>query len=116
MAIYNELPVYKSAYDLLLELFAVAANLSKAYRYSLGERLQNEAVEVIVNIYKANSTADKIPFITKSREHTEIIRLFIRILHDTRQISLNRMVMLNKMIEDLSRQLVGWQKYCSNNG
>ena len=40
----------------------------------------------------------------------------IRILHDTKQISLKRMVLVNVMIEEISKQLVGWQKYCEKIG
>lgn len=41
------------------------------------------------------------------------IRLMIRILYDTKQISLKRMIFINKIIEEISKQLAGWQKYCT---
>lgn len=111
MALYFDLPIYKKTYDLLLVLLDLSSNLSKTYKYTLGERVQLEAIEVIVNIYKANASIEKLQFISKSREHIEIIRLMIRILHDTKQISLKCMVGINKIIEEISKQLVGWQKY-----
>jgi hypothetical protein len=49
MALYFDLPVYKKTYDLLLNLLDLSSNLSKAYKYTLGERIQLEAIEVIVN-------------------------------------------------------------------
>lgn len=116
MALYFDLPVYKKTYDLLLDLLDLSSNLSKVDTrrpvYLLGERIQLEAIEVIVNIYKANASIEKLQFISKSREHIELIRLMIRILYDTKQISLKRMVFINKLIEEISKQLVGWQKYC----
>lgn len=114
MAIYFDLPVYKKTYDLLLDLFDLSSNLSKTHKYTLGERIKLEAIEVIVNIYKANASIEKLQFIAKSREHIEIIRLLIRVLHDTKQISLKRMVAINKIIEEISKQLVGWQKHSAN--
>ncbi len=114
MAIYYDLPVYKKTYDLILELFNLSSNLPKAYKYTLGERIQLDAIEVIVNIYKANASIEKLEYISKSREHIEIIRLMIRILYDTKQINLKRMIVINKKIEEISKQLVGWQKYCTN--
>jgi len=115
MALYIELPIFKKSYDLLLELFDLVENLSKTYKYSLGQRIQTEATEIIINIYKANSSIEKIPFISKAREQIEIIRLLIRVLHDTRQINLKRMVLINSMIEEISKQLTGWQKYSEKN-
>jgi len=114
MAIYYDLPVYKKTYDLILELFNLLSNLPKAYKYTLGERIQLDAIEVIINIYKANASIEKLEYISKSREHIEIIRLMIRILYDTKQINLKRMIVINKKIEEISKQLVGWQKYCTN--
>lgn len=114
MAIYVDLPVYKKTYDLLLGLFDLSSNLPKAHKYTLGERIQMEAIEVIVNVYKANASIEKVQFISKSREHIEIIRLLIRILYDTKQISLKRMVAINKMIEEISKQLAGWQKHSAS--
>ena len=111
MALYIELPVFKKSYDLVIELFDLYTNLPKSFKYTLGQRIQLESIELIVNIYKANAHSEKVPFILKIREHIEIIRLLIRILHDTKQISLKRMVLVNVMIEEISKQLAGWQKY-----
>ncbi len=116
MALYIELPVFKKSYDLVIELFDLYTNLPKSFKYTLGQRIQLESIEMIVNIYKANANAEKVPFILKIREHIEIIRLLIRILHDTKQINLKRMVLVNVMIEEISKQLVGWQKYCEKIG
>ncbi len=56
MAAYNELPVYKAAYDLLLEIFKFSATLKRVYKFSLDEKLNNEVTDLLTNIYKANST------------------------------------------------------------
>jgi len=48
-----------------------------------------------------------------AREHIEVIRLLIRLMKDLRQISLKRFVQVNKQVENVSKQLTGWQKYFS---
>lgn len=116
MALYIELPVFKKSYDLVIELFDLYTNLPKSFKYTLGQRIQLESIEMIVNIYKANSNTEKATWILKIREHVEIIRFLIRVLHDTKQISLKRMVLVNVMIEEISKQLVGWQKYSEKVG
>ena len=40
----------------------------------------------------------------------EVIRLFIRLLKDLQQISLKKFVFINKQVENVSKQLTGWQK------
>ena len=58
MATYDELPVYKATYDLLLEMFRFMKNFSKEYKYTVGESLKKETIELITLIYRANSSGD----------------------------------------------------------
>jgi hypothetical protein len=39
MAYYDELPVYKATYDLLLEMFRFVKDFAKEYKYTVGESL-----------------------------------------------------------------------------
>jgi hypothetical protein len=59
MSIYNELPVYKATYDLLLEMFKFTKELGKEYKYTVGESLKKETIELITLIYRANSSPAK---------------------------------------------------------
>jgi len=55
MAISSSLKVYKDSYDLLLFLYQISVNFNKDFKYSLGEKIKNETIEILINIYKANS-------------------------------------------------------------
>jgi hypothetical protein len=48
MSTYNELPVYKATYDLLLGMFRFIKDFSKEYKYTIGESLKNETIELNV--------------------------------------------------------------------
>jgi hypothetical protein len=54
MATYDNLPVYKASYDLLLALFQVTKNFSREYKYTVGQELKQEAVKMIIMIFHAN--------------------------------------------------------------
>ena len=47
MATYNDLPVYKATYDLLLEMFQFTRDFGKEYKYTVGESLKKETIELI---------------------------------------------------------------------
>ena len=47
MSKYDDLPVYKASYDLLLEIFRVTKNFKKEYKYTIGESLKKETVALI---------------------------------------------------------------------
>jgi len=110
MARYDQLPVYKASYDLLVTIFKLARHFKKEIKYTVGEKLKAETVEMITNIYRANSREHKKPLIGKARENIEVIRLYMRLLKDLQQINLAHFVEVNQLIESVSKQLVGWQK------
>ena len=85
MAVYENLPVFKASYDLLLASFKLCSNLSRDFRYTLGERLKSELTNLV-------------------------IKLHLRLLHDLKQISLKQYALQAENIESVSKQLAAWQK------
>ena len=55
MAQYQHLPIYKLTYDLLLRIMQVTKNFPREYRHTLGQKLKEEIIELVVMIYKANT-------------------------------------------------------------
>lgn len=113
MAIYDNLPVYKESYDLLLELYQVSKNLSRDHRYTIGERMKGRIMDLMVCIYHANSTQDKeekTGHITRAREYVVEIKLYVRLLHDLQQISVKRVAAMTEKTESISKQLTAWAK------
>ena len=107
---YNELPVYKATYDLFLEIFRFTKNFNKEYKYTVGESIKNETLELIMLIYRANSKQNRKETIQDAREKVEVIRLYIRLMKDLQQISIKRFVQVNIQLENVSKQLTGWKK------
>lgn len=110
MAKYDELPVYKASYDLLICIFRFTKEFTREYKYTVGESLKKETIELITLIYRANSRRDKQETLQSARERVEVIRLFVRLMKDLRQVSLEKFVQVNKQIENVSKQLTGWHK------
>lgn len=110
MAIYDNLPVFKASYDLLLEIYRLNENLKRDYRYTLGENLKQETMAMMVNIYKANSVEDKIALLGEAREKLVAVKLYIRLLHDLKQLSVKQFALLSVHTESISKQLVAWHK------
>ncbi len=113
MAVYNHLPVYKVSYDLLVELFKCVKEFKRDYKYTIGENIKKETIEMMMCVYRANSSYSKKSLIQEARERTEVIRLLLRICRDLRQIGLEKFVDLNEKIESVSKQLAAWQKSVS---
>jgi hypothetical protein len=110
LALFSDLPVYKATYDLLLAIFQFTKDFSKDYKYTVGESIKKETLELLTLIYRANVKRDKNEVLVEARERIEVIRLFIRLMKDMQQISIKQFVQINESVENVSKQLSGWQK------
>ncbi len=111
MAISSSLKVYKDSYDLLLYLYQISVSFNKDFKYSLGEKIKDETLELIINIYQANSDfLERKNNLKLSQDRLEKIIIYIRILKDLKQINLKKFVWLNEKIEIINRQLISWKK------
>ena len=113
MATYDNLPVYKVSYDLLVNLFQLCRSMQRDYRYTLGESIKNELVALMLNIFRANCREQKRDLIIQARENLEIVRLLLRLINELRQISLKEFISANEKIESISKQLVAWEKWAT---
>ena len=111
MALYYTLPIYKSSYNLIFQIFTSTKSFAREYKYTIGEKLKDETVSIIKNIYRANKAMDKTIAIEDARENLEVIRLYVRLVHDFGQMSMKNFVDINLSIEDVSKQLTSWQNY-----
>jgi len=97
----------------LLAIFQFTKDFSKEYKYTVGESLKKETIALLTLIYRANAKRDKKEVLQEARERIEVIRLFIRLMKDMRQISIKKFVTINQTVENVSKQLTGWQKAMS---
>ncbi len=67
MAQYQHLPIYKQTYDILLRTMTATKEFPREYKYTLGQKIKDELIELVVMIYRANSAADKERHIESDR-------------------------------------------------
>lgn len=113
MALYSELPVYKLGYDLLIAIYGRTKLFTREHKYTLGEKLKNETLELLISIYKANKSnkETRLQFIEDARQNIEVVRLLLRVTKDLKIIGIKGHVALNMQVEELSKQLSSWHKY-----
>jgi hypothetical protein len=62
-----------------LEIFLFTKEFSKEYKYTVGESLKKETIDLLPLIFRANSRSDKNAVLQQARESIEVIRLLARI-------------------------------------
>jgi hypothetical protein len=111
MATYDQLMIYKEAYDLASDLLPLTKKMERGYKYTLGERINNASVEMLICVYRINTSNDnRDRYFMSAREQIELIRLLLRLMKDLRLVTVGRFTRLNGMVESISKQLTGWHR------
>lgn len=50
MALYYDLPVYRDTYQLILKIFEVTKDFPKDFKYSLGQDMKRDALQLVRGI------------------------------------------------------------------
>lgn len=108
------LPVFRVAYDLLLRLFHDCKKMTKDYRYTLGEDIKKRFLRLEVCIYYANDQKDKEQkqrYITEALDNLIEVKICVRVLHDSKQLSLKQFAYLCEKMVEVEDQLKKWKTY-----
>jgi hypothetical protein len=60
MALYYDLPVFKDVYKLILLIFEYTKDFPKEYKYTLGQDLKRDGINLVRSIYRANKSKNKV--------------------------------------------------------
>ena len=108
---YENLPVYKATYDLLIDVTTISIGMTREYRYTVAEKLKNTITDLLTLIYEACTYADEREVkLKEARRQLAITKLHIRVLHDLKQIGVKRFSGLCEKTDNLTTQLINWHK------
>ena len=111
------LPVFRLAYDLLLRLFHDCQKMSKDYRYTLGEDIKKRLLRLEVCIYHANDRKEaerKTAYIIEALDNLIEVKICVRVLHDSKQLSLKQFAYLCEKMVEVEDHLKKWKAYYQN--
>jgi hypothetical protein len=113
MALYYELPIYKETYSLILSLFKLTHHFDREYKYTIGQEMKRNGMQMVQYIFKANSTGDKAPLLAELTDCFEILKLQLRLCVDMHLISHQQHASIWSTLDNIGRQLSGWKKAVS---
>lgn len=107
-----ELPVFQKTYDLYRAAHDVIKKFEKGDRYALGEKLKTAILDVLEAIIQAGSAKKefKIPFLERALIKMEVVKIFVRLGADTRNIPISHALELQETIQTVCRMLGGWRR------
>ena len=109
MAQYQHLPIYKTTYELLEMVTRKTKDFPRDFKYSLGDKIRNECIELVVFIYKANSLRQhREEHLKQILERVQVIELMLRLAKDLRLFSVTVFSEIVFLTDSLARQAQGW--------
>ena len=102
----KNIQIYKMGYDLMVEMHRYAETMPRTHRYTVGERVRKESIELAVATYRIGQDREVAENKRKGMDSIEVIRLLLRMLVDIKQVSLPYFTSLNVKIEQLYKQLM----------
>ena len=110
MAIHTQLPIYKVAYDLLSVSTDYVQNMPRPFRASIGNRVRELCVDLVLLIFKANCARAKAPHLELLLERVEELNLLLRLCRDKRFISTGQYAKAIEFTTSVGKQANGWRK------
>jgi len=110
MPLYYELPVYKDTYKLILMIFEYTKDFSREYKYTLGQDMKRDALQLVRGIYRANKAANKREHLDTFIDDFELLKLEIRLATDMKILPAGKQAELSILLDSIGKQITGWRK------
>jgi hypothetical protein len=110
MALHTQLPIYKVAYDLLDVVTDLVKNMPRDFKQSIGGKISQECVEIVVLIFRANCSREKAPHLADLIERLQVAELLLRLSCDKRLISRSQYAKAIELTGSVGKQAAGWRR------
>ena len=115
MAQYKHLPIYKTTYELLEKVTRKTKEFPRDFKYSLGDKIRNECIELVIFIYKANSLKqERKDYLEQIIERVQVIELMLRLSKDLRLFNVVAFSEIVVLTDAIARQAHGWISHSNN--
>ena len=110
---YVHTKIFQSVYILTLNIYKTTGNFKREYKYTLGKKLKMVCHDLLDLIIIVNAAENKLQSLEKLNNKLESLRIHLRLAFDLKAVSRGQMGALNKQIEEIGKQIGGWQKWAA---
>ena len=109
MALYYDLPVLKEVYELILKIFEYTKDFPKEYKYTLGQDMKRDGIQLVRSIYRANKSKNKREYLEEFLDDFEVLKLKIRLCVDMKILTIRKQAELSGMMVIIGKQITDWR-------
>lgn len=106
------IPIFKKTYDLYKNFCELRATVPKQDRYTIWQRAENTLLDILENILLASQRGktEKLLPLEQASIKLNLLRIFVRLMKDTKAIDNKKYIALEAMIDEIGRMLGGWMR------
>ncbi len=103
-------PALEKWYQFLRWLVPTVEKFPKAQKYTLGDRLQSSALDVLERLIEATYSRQATPSLVQANLGLEKLRFLFRLSADLHLLDLRRYEFAARAIDEVGRLVGGWMK------
>jgi four helix bundle protein len=111
---FENLPLFKDSYNLVLEVYRVTKNFPKIEIYGLTSQIRRSASSVVANIVEGNSRNHKkehIEFLSIAKGSLEETKFHLMLSKDLGYLTEEEYNYIHELSESVGKQITGLLKY-----
>ena len=107
-----DIPIFKKNYTLYKLLSGMRATVPKQDRFAVWQRVENSCLDLTELLLHATALykTEKIPVLDQASVKLNLLRVLIRLAHDTKAIDGKKYTAIQQQIDEIGRMLEGWMK------
>jgi len=106
----DEISVIVKTYDFTLWLLPHVAKFSRDHRFTLGNRLEEGALEVLELLVDASYNEQKRTLLQQANARLSRVRYLVRLAKDLKQMSVKQYEFAARAIDGIGVEIGGWLK------
>jgi hypothetical protein len=102
--------LHQKTYDFILWLYPIIHRLPKHHRATLGRRLEELALDLLVFLMKANKARgeERKQLQTTTSDTLDYVRIMVRLAKDTHLVSIKQYTLSAEKLNEIGRMLSSW--------
>ena len=98
------------AYALTLWLIAKTSAYPRAHRFSLGDRIYSQSLDLAGALTQATFSRDKSRALETASDRVNSLRILLRLSKDLRLVSFDAYTYATGQLDEIGRMVGGWRK------
>ncbi len=103
-------PSLEKMYQFMLWLIPTVEKFPRSHKFSLGERVQNTALDVLEGLVEASYRRDRQTLLAQVNMKLEKLRILLRLATDLQCLDMRRYEFAARALDEIGRMVGGWIK------